>query len=83
MLNQGEKQIIVFHQRFFSMKRKIQRLEKVYDRNFLPILSVVERKYYAAMVRRGAFNARFQFDEPNNWETTEKKTDWTKFIIIE
>ena len=51
------------------MKRKILKLEKVYDRNFLLIyiyIYIVEHKHYAASVKDEAFNIIFQFDEPNN-----------------
>ena len=66
-LNQDEKYIIVFYSRFFSMKRKILRLEKVYDRNFLLIyVSIVEQTDYAVSVKHEAFNLISQFDEPNN-----------------
>ena len=37
ILHQKEKDIIVFHPRFFSMKQKILIVEKVYDHNFLLI----------------------------------------------
>ena len=46
------------------MKRKILRLEKVYDRNFLLIyVSRVEQKYYAVPVEDEEFNLICQFDE--------------------
>ena len=49
------------------MKRKILRLEKVYDCNFILIyVSVVELKDYAVSVEDEAFNLISQFDEPNN-----------------
>ena len=55
------------------MEQKILRLEKVYNHKFLLIyVSRVEQKDYAVSVKDGAFNLIFEFDEPNNRETTEK-----------
>ena len=66
-LNQEEKQIIVYDPRFFFMKRKILRLEKVYDCNSILIhISIVEGKRYAVTVRHEAFDVSLQFDERNN-----------------
>ena len=49
------------------MKRKVLRLEKVYDRNFLLIyVGAVEHRDYAVSVKDAAFNLISQFDEPNN-----------------
>ena len=57
----------MFYSRFFSTKRKILRLEEVYDRNFLLIyVGTVEHKDYAVSVEDEAFNLISQFDEPNN-----------------
>ena len=57
----GRKIIIVFFSRFFSTKRKILRLEEVYDHNFLLIyVSTVEQKDYAISVEDGAFNLTSQ-----------------------
>ena len=55
------------------MKRKIPRLEEVYDRHFLLIyVGAVEQTDYAVSVKDEAFNLISQFDEPNNWEATDK-----------
>ena len=55
------------------MKRKIPRLEEVYDCNFLLIyVSIVEQKDHVVSVKDEAFILISQFDEPNNWEATEK-----------
>ena len=35
-------------------------------------VSIVEHRYYAASVKHEAFKVIFQFDEPNNQETTDK-----------
>ena len=55
------------------MKQKILRLEEVYDRNFLLIyVTIVKQKDYTVPVKYEVFDLISQFDEPNNWEATDK-----------
>ena len=53
--------MIAFYSRFFSAKRKILRLEEVYNRNFLlTYIGTVEQKDYAVSVEDEVFNLTSQ-----------------------